>query len=147
MEAFLFVIYNYSHIWDDLNNTKHVHFYEYLLKCHHWKYERQIHQYFTLKIVMSVQKLQNCSKCWLLATIRFRNGCINERLIDLNAWNDTEAHATMIVCCISSAVFIHVGSVVEVALGQLFLRDPLFFPVNINPSWLSMLIYHLRDEQ
>jgi hypothetical protein len=32
------------------------------------------------------------------------------------------------------------------ALGQV---SPSFsvFPVNIIPSWLSMLIYHLKDEQ
>jgi hypothetical protein len=40
---------------------------------------------------------------------------------------------------------VHVGFVVdEVALGQVFLR---FSPFSITPPWLSMLIYHLGDEQ
>jgi hypothetical protein len=31
----------------------------------------------------------------------------------------------------------------KVALGKAFLRLLLFYPVNIFPSWLSILIYHL----
>jgi hypothetical protein len=34
-----------------------------------------------------------------------------------------------------------------VALGQVFLRVLRFYPVSIIPPWLSMLIYHLEDEQ
>jgi hypothetical protein len=43
---------------------------------------------------------------------------------------------------------VHVGFVVDkVALGQVFLRVLRFSPVIIIPPWLSILIYHLRDEQ
>jgi hypothetical protein len=43
---------------------------------------------------------------------------------------------------------VHVGFVMgKVALGQVYLRVILFSPVNIISPWLSMLIYHLRDEQ
>jgi hypothetical protein len=35
----------------------------------------------------------------------------------------------------------------RVALGQGFFRVSQFFPVNIIPPWLSMLIYNLRDEK
>jgi hypothetical protein len=35
----------------------------------------------------------------------------------------------------------------KVALGQIFLRVLLLSLVSIIPPWLSMLIYHLRDEQ
>jgi hypothetical protein len=41
-----------------------------------------------------------------------------------------------------------VGFVVEkVALGQDFLGIVRFSPVSIIPPWLSMLIYHLGDEE
>jgi hypothetical protein len=40
---------------------------------------------------------------------------------------------------------IHVGFVViKVALGQVSLR---YYPLNIIPPWLSMLMYHVGDEQ
>jgi hypothetical protein len=43
---------------------------------------------------------------------------------------------------------VHVGFVVDrVALGQVFLSVLQFFPVNIIPPWLSILIYHLENEQ
>jgi hypothetical protein len=43
---------------------------------------------------------------------------------------------------------IHVGFMVdEVALGEVFLRVLLFFPVNIIPPSFSVLIYHPGDEQ
>jgi hypothetical protein len=43
---------------------------------------------------------------------------------------------------------VHVGFVVDkTALGQVFLRVLWLAPVNIFPSGLSMLIYHLEDEQ
>jgi hypothetical protein len=43
---------------------------------------------------------------------------------------------------------VHVGFVVnKVALGQVFLQILPFSHVNIIPPWLSMLIYHLGDEQ
>jgi hypothetical protein len=35
----------------------------------------------------------------------------------------------------------------KVALGQDFLRVLQFSPVNIIPPWLSILIYHMGDEQ
>jgi hypothetical protein len=34
-----------------------------------------------------------------------------------------------------------------VVLGQGFLRDFRFSPVSIIPLWLSILIYHMGDEQ
>jgi hypothetical protein len=43
---------------------------------------------------------------------------------------------------------VRVGFVADiVALGQVFLRVLQFSSVNIIPSYLSMLIYHLDDEQ
>jgi hypothetical protein len=43
---------------------------------------------------------------------------------------------------------VHVGFVkAKVALGQVFLQVLWFSPVNIIPPWLSVLIYHLGDEQ
>jgi hypothetical protein len=43
---------------------------------------------------------------------------------------------------------VHVGFVVDkVALGQVFLRVLRFSPVSIILPELSILIYHLRDEQ
>jgi hypothetical protein len=43
---------------------------------------------------------------------------------------------------------VHVGFVVnKVALRQVFLRVIRFYPANIIPSWLSVLIYLLGDEQ
>jgi hypothetical protein len=42
----------------------------------------------------------------------------------------------------------HVGFVADiVALGPVFLQVLCFFPVNIIRPWLSMLMYHLGDEQ
>jgi hypothetical protein len=43
---------------------------------------------------------------------------------------------------------VHVAFVVErVALGQVFLKVLQFYPINIIPPWLYILIYQLRDEQ
>jgi hypothetical protein len=43
---------------------------------------------------------------------------------------------------------VHVGFVVDkVALGQVSLRVLWFSPLNINLSQLSVLTYHLEDEQ
>jgi hypothetical protein len=43
---------------------------------------------------------------------------------------------------------VDVGFVVDkVALGQVSLQALHFYPVNIIPSGLSILIYHLGDEQ
>jgi hypothetical protein len=43
---------------------------------------------------------------------------------------------------------LRVGFVVDkVALGQVFIRILLVFPLSITPPWLSVLIYHMRDEQ
>jgi hypothetical protein len=43
---------------------------------------------------------------------------------------------------------VHVGFFVDkVALGQIFLQDLRFYPVNIIPPWFSILIQHLGDEQ
>jgi branched-subunit amino acid transport protein len=43
---------------------------------------------------------------------------------------------------------VHVGFVVDkVALAQVFSKFLSFHPVNIIPSLLSMLIYHLHDEK
>jgi hypothetical protein len=43
---------------------------------------------------------------------------------------------------------INVGFVVDkVELGQVFLLVLRISHVNIIPPWLSILIYHLRDEQ
>jgi hypothetical protein len=43
---------------------------------------------------------------------------------------------------------VHVGVVVDkVALGQVFLRVHQFSPDNINPQWLSILVYHVGDEK
>jgi branched-subunit amino acid transport protein len=43
---------------------------------------------------------------------------------------------------------VHVGFVVDkVTLGQVFLQVLQFSPVNIIPPWLSIIIYHLGDEQ
>jgi hypothetical protein len=43
---------------------------------------------------------------------------------------------------------INVGFVVDkVALGQVFLRVLPFFLGNLIPPWLSILSYHLEDEQ
>jgi hypothetical protein len=42
----------------------------------------------------------------------------------------------------------HLGFVVDkLAMGQVFLRVLWSYPVHIIPPWLSMLIYHLEDEQ
>jgi hypothetical protein len=35
----------------------------------------------------------------------------------------------------------------KVALGQVFLQVLQFSPISIIPPWLSILIYHLGDEQ
>jgi hypothetical protein len=35
----------------------------------------------------------------------------------------------------------------KVALGQANFRVLLFFTLNIIPSWVSMLIYHLGDKE
>jgi hypothetical protein len=43
---------------------------------------------------------------------------------------------------------VHVGSVMDkVTLGQVFLRVFRFSPVNIIPSWLTIVMYHLGGEQ
>jgi hypothetical protein len=42
---------------------------------------------------------------------------------------------------------VHVGFVDEVAMVQDFIRVVRFFPVNILSPWLSILAYHLEDEQ
>jgi hypothetical protein len=43
---------------------------------------------------------------------------------------------------------VYVGFLEEkVALGQVFLQVLQFSLFNIIPPWLSMLIYHLEDEQ
>jgi hypothetical protein len=36
---------------------------------------------------------------------------------------------------------------VVVALGQVFLQVLQFYAISIVPPWLSILIYHLGDEQ
>jgi hypothetical protein len=41
-----------------------------------------------------------------------------------------------------------VGFVIDkVALGQVFLEVPEFFPVSINLPWLTLLMYYLEDKQ
>jgi hypothetical protein len=43
---------------------------------------------------------------------------------------------------------VHVGFVVDqVMLGQVFLQVLQFSPVSILTPWLSILVYHLGDEQ
>jgi hypothetical protein len=60
--------------------------------------------------------------------------------------NSVEVSQYSVPPFLQSQTYLHL-TLEEVTLGQVFVPSFSVFPISIIPSWLSILMYHLRCEQ